>query len=159
MNAQQQDLLTAVTHGNNRDLQALLAQGVALNFEDAAGTTPLCLAARCRYDIVRRLCEHGADVNYVGSDRISALHWAVEYDNDEIMGYLISQGIDLHHRDKLVETPLHWACWTSHLKAARILIAAGADPHLRNIGAKKPLELAVMQQHHELIAYLQPLCA
>lgn len=155
MNQQKTELFSAVSNGNNQDINSLLMTGIDLNFENEAGTTLLCIAAKCRFDIVVKLCEHGADVNYVGADRISALHWAVEYDNDEIITYLISHGAELHHQDKLLETPLHWACWTGHIKAARLLVESGADKNKVNVGGKRPIDLAIMQEHKQLVAYLE----
>lgn len=154
MHLRQIRLMEAVSCGNNADIAAMLAEPLDLDFHDDQGTTPLCVAAKCRPDIVKRLCAHGASVNFTGPDRISALHWAVEFDNDETIAVLLGQGADVHALDRLAETPLHWACWTGHAKSARLLLKAGADPHRPNAGGRIPFDLARLQDHPELLSLL-----
>jgi hypothetical protein len=39
--------------GNVRELKELLKTNIDLNIEDEDGTTPLCIVAKCRPDLVR----------------------------------------------------------------------------------------------------------
>lgn len=147
-----QQLLDAVRCGNVKTLKSLLTDTPSLNFEDESGSTPLCIAAKCRLDLVKLLHRSGADVNFIGSDKISALHWSVEYDNDQINAYLLENGASVHAQDKLQETPLHWSAWTGHLKSAQQLLAYGAEIAALNCGNLTALDLAEQQEHIELLA-------
>lgn len=147
----QQQLLDAIRCGNVKTLKHLLAAAPNLNVEDESGSTPLCIAAKCRLDLVKLLHHHGADINFIGSDKISALHWSVEYDNDQINAYLLANGASVHAQDKLQETPLHWAAWTGHIKSAQQLLAYGAEMTATNGGNLSPLDLAEQQEHTDLI--------
>lgn len=143
--------------GNVSELENILLTKINLNIENEAGTTPLCIVSKCRRDLVAMLIEHGADVNFIGKDKISPLHWAVEYDNDEIIKILLCAGANVLSRDQLHETPLHWAAWTGHIKSAKLLVEHGADPTTKNIGGTTPIQLAKMQKHSELSAYFESL--
>lgn len=140
--------------GNIKELKEILNHKIDLNIENKDGTTPLCIVSKCRPDIVKWYLEEGANPNFVGRDKISPLHWAVEYDNEEIISLLLNYGAQPSLVDSFNETPLHWACWTGHLKSARLLIDSGADILSKNHINRTPYDLAHQQEHIDLIEYL-----
>lgn len=148
-------LFEACFTGNVSDLKKAIEECNDLNIKNKEGQTPLCFVSKCRYDLVKLLVENGADVNLQSDERISPLHWAVEYDNEEIVEYLLSKGADINSRDHSYETPLHWAGWTGHHKSARLLLACGANPLVENGGGFTPLDLARRQDHQKLISLFE----
>lgn len=155
MKKENEKLFQACFTGNVADLKLAIKECDDLNVKNNEGQTPLCLVAKCRYDLVKLLVENGADVNLQSDERISPLHWAVEFDNEEIVEYLLSKGADINSRDHSYETPLHWAAWTGHHKAARRLLAFGGNPLAENTGGFTPLDLAKRQGHQQVITLFE----
>jgi ankyrin repeat protein len=151
MNKVNDDLIQAAKSGNVKDFEAAIEAGADVNCCETGGATPLAIAAKCRPDLVKRLLDAGADVSLPGEDRITPLHQAVEYDNEEIVSILLERGADVGARDGLEETPVHWAAWTGHHRTGKLLLKAGGDPLLPNGGGFSPLDLAKMQSHDTVI--------
>lgn len=140
--------------GNVKELKEIFSSPFKLDIQNEEGTTPLCIVSKCRPDLVNWYLKLGADPNFVGSDQKSPLHWAVEYDNDEVIRSLLTHGARVDLIDSFKETPLHWACWTGHMKSAKLLIEAGSDIFAKNHIGKTPYDLVIQQEHTELLAYL-----
>lgn len=155
MKIENEKLFEACITGNVFDLKQAIEKCDDLNIKNNEGQTPLCIVAKCRYDLVKLLVEKGADVNLQSDEIISPLHWAVEFDNEEIVEYLLSKGADIYSRDHSYETPLHWAAWTGHYKSASLLLAYGDNPLVENRGGFTPLDLAKRQGHQKVIALFE----
>jgi ankyrin repeat protein len=149
------ELFLSSLTGNVNELRELLKSNIDLNIENEEGTTPLCIVSKCRPDLVKWFLERGANPNFVGKDQISPLHWAVEYDNEEIIKLLLSYGAKVDLVDSFKEIPLHWACWTGHLKSAMLLIEAGSNIMQKNHINRTPYDLVIQQHHEELLKYLE----
>jgi ankyrin repeat protein len=75
---------------------------------DCYNDTNSCSAASWEYDIIiERLVKIGVDINHVDKDGLTALHWAVFFNDLDRVKKLIQLGADVnaHTRDNL--TPLH----------------------------------------------------
>lgn len=144
-------LLQAAVTGNVTEFKKALNLGADINCKNSDGITVLCLVAKCRLDLVKLLVERGADVNLAGDDKITPLHWAVEYDNYEIVEYLLKAGAKTDLTDNLQETAVHWAAWTGHFKSAKMLLLHGGDPNRKNIGGFTPIDLARLQEHKTIL--------
>lgn len=155
MKKENEKFFEACITGNVSDLKQALEECADLNIKNKEGQTPLCIVAKCRYDLVKLLTEKGADVNLQSDEQISPLHWAVEFDNEEIVEYLLSKGADINSRDHYYETPLHWAAWTGHHKSASILLAYGDNPLVENNSGFTPLDLAKRQGHQKVISLFE----
>ncbi|ERJ11386.1 ankyrin repeat domain-containing protein [Haloplasma contractile] len=155
MKTKNEKLFEACITGNVSDLKQAIEACDDLNIKNEEGQTPLCIVAKCRYDLVKLLVLKGADVNLQSDEKISPLHWAVEYDNEEIVEYLLSKDADIYSRDHLYETPLHWAAWTGHHKPASLLLAQGANPLAENSGGFTPLDLAKRQGHQKVVTLFE----
>ena len=148
-------LQEASVMGNVADFKRALESGEDVNAVFDDGKTALCNVSKCRADLVALLLNAGADPNIAGSDRITPLHWAVEYDNAEIVALLLNAGADTSARDGLGETPMHWAAWTGHHRCAERMLESGAEPHPKNGGGFTPLDLAKRQGHGEMVKLLE----
>jgi len=122
---------------------------------DAPGMTGLHVAAQAKQlEAVRRLIDHGADMNVRNAHGRMALHDAFEYGQDDIARLLMDAGCEVDacmaaaygRLDDLAKrlpaeandlttgtTPLGWAAYGQQVEAARALVAAGAkvagDPY------------------------------
>ena len=77
---------------------------------------------------VRGLLRDGADVNAAQGDGMSALHWAAELGDRELVEVLLYAGAEIQAATRIGEyTPLHIAARNGHLGAVDALLAGGAN--------------------------------
>lgn len=114
---------------------------------------PLILAVKKdALDVVKFLCNAGADVNCRDTDGLTALHWAVWSASIETIRYLVcEQGCDVNVAGSagLLETPLHYVlrCHTTQppgegLELLAMLLQRGADKEARSAHGRTPLHYA-----------------
>ncbi len=89
-------------------------------------------AMRGDLEEVRTLLRGGADVNAAQGDGMTALHWAAEAGELEIVEILIYAGANPGAVTRLGDyTPLHLASKVGQSNTVEALLAAGADPDAR----------------------------
>ena len=95
-------------------------------------------------EAVRELLEEGADVNLAQGDGMTALHWAAEAGDVEMVGVLLYAGAKLEGVTRIGDyTPLHVASEAGHGEVVRALLEAGADVEARRAFAgTTPLHFA-----------------
>jgi ankyrin repeat protein len=71
----------------------------------------------------------GVPIDWMSSERETALHHASYYDAPEVVAFLIERGANVNVVNGNGATPLHFACQENHrhLEIAKMLIKAGAD--------------------------------
>lgn len=80
------------------------------------------------YDEVEKLLNNGADIHYLCRARgASALFWAVYYNHDDLVKYLISHKADIYIKDKFGITPALCAAKRGHIKILERLLAMDAE--------------------------------
>ena len=89
----------------------LLKRGANLETKDDYGYTPFLKAVKndapgCIVDL---LLERGADVHAVAEDRKTALHFAAQKSEEQIIRQMIKSGLSVEAEDKDGWTPLHEA--------------------------------------------------
>ncbi|PWK61485.1 ankyrin repeat domain-containing protein [Roseicyclus mahoneyensis] len=148
----EQQLIYAITEGENETAAALIAGGADVNavhphinsFLD--GHTPLIVAARDgRTDLIDALLNAGAEVD--AEDWVfkgHPIHKATYNGNAEILRKLVAHpGIDLDVQGPINGyTPLHDALWHGFVECAEILIDAGARLDLRGHDGKTVLDIS-----------------
>ena len=126
---------------------AVAAGGVAAvrGLAAAPGDAPVADAARIGdLHAVRTLLQQGADVNAAHGDGMSALHWAAERGDAEMVAALVQAGAAGDAVTRIGHyTPLHVASTGGHAKVIERLVEAGGDVSAAtsNSGAT-PLHLA-----------------
>ena len=93
---------------------------------------------------VRALLTEGADVNAPQGDGMTALHWAAEAGDVEMVGMLLYAGANLQGVTRLGDyTPLHLASKAGKDRVVARLLEAGADPSAyTTTGEVTPLHFA-----------------
>ena len=106
-----------------------LAALLALVPVSAAVDAPLADAAmRQDVDAVRGLIARGADPDVAHGDGMTALHWAAEHGDLEVIALLVVAGADVEVRTRLGNhTPLHVASRSAQALVVTALLAAGAE--------------------------------
>ena len=113
-------------------------------------------AARGDLEAVRHLLRDGADVNAPQGDGMTALHWAAEHDDPELVDVLLYAGARLDAGTRIGHyTPLHLAARGARATVVRMLLDAGSDPNASttNSGAG-PLHLAAASGDPDVVAAL-----
>ena len=81
---------------------------------------------------MRRLLDSGADVNLPQGDGMTALHWAAENGDVEMLQMLIIADANMEAVTRIGDyTPLHVASEAGHGEVVRALLEAGADVEAR----------------------------
>jgi len=143
-NAHAMSLWRAAIEGDLPNTLAAL-EGAAPDVVNAAdphnqGFSALHFAARYgNADIIKVLCDAGADVAATDDFGRIPLHWAAEYDRApvtigsstspliEATQHLLVAGSDVTARDEAGRTPLQYAARAGQAEVMNLLIAAGAD--------------------------------
>ena len=113
--------------------QSLMALMIALVMTAAMGAQQAAslvadAAARGDKAAVRQLLKDGADVNGAQGDGMSALHWAADRSDAELVDMLIYAGANIAAVTRIGQyTPLHLAAKSGSTPVAKALLKAGAD--------------------------------
>ena len=112
----------------NLDLaKKLLIEGAQLETRDDYGYTPLLEAVNfgASAEIIDLLLEHGANVHAVTKDKNTALHFAAQHDDANMIRILTERGLLADVEDNNGCTPLHEAAHHGSKDAAEILTEKG----------------------------------
>jgi len=117
------------------------------------GFTALHLASFFGHpDIVRRLLDHGVDVEPVADNpsKVRPLHSAVAGRSPEVVDLLLQGGADPNVRQEGGFTPLMGAAAAGCEEMVRRLLEAGAEKGARTDDGKTALDLALERGHEHL---------
>jgi ankyrin repeat protein len=137
----------AATRGNAADIRALIAKQLDPNACDAAGRTPLHVAAfGSHYDAVRALVEGGGDINALENDRYDVITIAAV--KDDVRMVRLALGLGGNPRtvtSRYDGTALIAAAHLGHDGVVQVLIDAGAPlDHVNNLGWTALIEAVVL---------------
>ena len=92
---------------------------------------------------VKALLRNGADVNAAQGDGMTALHWAAQKGDTELVAMLLSAGASVRATTRLGGyTPMHLASQAGHPRVVAALLAAGSPADGRTATGASPLMLA-----------------
>ncbi len=105
---------------------------------------------------VRELLRQGEDVNAAQGDGMSALHWAADRGDAEMIEVLLYAGAEVQSVTRIGEyTPLHIAARNGHTAATTALLAGGADVNaVTDPSGSTPLHLAATSGNGEVVRAL-----
>jgi uncharacterized protein len=120
----------------------------------AADSNVADAAMRADKAAVRALVQQKADVNAKASDGSTALHWAVESDDPEIVDVLLKAGADVKGKDRFGFTPLYFAISNNNLQMVRQLLKSGADANEADAAGDTLLMLAAREGNPDILSAL-----
>jgi ankyrin repeat protein len=168
-------LLYACRHGHFDTVKYLVEQGANVNAVDnhnnspgEHGTTALMYAsvnpayigllgvanADTRFNIVKYLVEHGADVNAKNAKGRTALMWASTNRRLEIVKYLVEHGADVNPKDYEGSTALLNAASGRRFNIVKYLVEHGADVNARPEFGYTALIYASEKGRLDIVKYL-----
>jgi uncharacterized protein len=121
----------------------------------AAESLPLIEAVK-RHDrvSVNALLDRGADVSAAEGDGSTALHWAAQGDDLEMLGVLLDAGASPRAATRFAVTPLELAAANGSAAAIERLVQAGADPNAASREGQTPLMTAALNGRADAVRAL-----
>ena len=128
----------ACEEGNLLKVKSMVERGHDVNKKDKKDyglyRTPLMYAAgEGRFDVVKYLINHGADVSKTNDYEQTALHYASGYGHLNVVELLLSKGAGIDVEDEDGHTPLMLAAETKQSDILLCLINHGADLNKTNV--------------------------
>ncbi len=111
------------------------------------------LAQRKKWSEVQKFVSQGNEeqVNAAQADGMTALHWAVFHQQDEIVSLLLKRGAKVDCITAYEITPLSLAAEVGTFHAVNELLQAKANPNHRRLGKETPLMLAARRGSSEIV--------
>ena len=137
-------------------MKTFVSLGGNINCSDGFGYTPLHWSAiKGKLEMAGLLIEMGAILdarclNY----KFTALHCAINENQNAVMELLINKGADFMARDKDGNTPLHYASMHGNDMAVQKLLKIGANVNAKDFKGITPIVLANYCGHFKLVSFL-----
>jgi ankyrin repeat protein len=147
----------AAQDGHSRLAQKLLQLSVAVGSQDSCGATPLMIAAfNNRRDVVEVLLEEKlVDVRQTNHYLSTALHYAAQRGNADIIDMIALKRAEVDALDKHGDTPMSWAARNGHFDAVRKFLELRADPQQDNNASNDSIEMAQEAGHIDIVELLE----
>ncbi|XP_053594131.1 putative ankyrin repeat protein RF_0381 [Microplitis demolitor] len=112
--------------------------------------TPLRMAIDGNHlSIVQCLVEHGTI-----DERTTAIHLAVESDNNEVVKLLLKAGVYINTKDATGRTPCHLSAANGYQGILQTILEFGGDVNARDVAGRTPLHYAVQRSQLPVILML-----
>jgi ankyrin len=121
----------------------MLSSALAVLLAAGAAVSPLVEAVKAGDATgARALVAKGADVNAPEADGTTALHWAVQRNDVDLVSRLLKAGARVNVRNQFGSTPMFEAAVTGNAVLLERLLAAGADVESPNADGQTALMVA-----------------
>lgn len=150
-------LMYACKWGRYENVKFLLENGADLNRKNGTGgdNAFIIAAKNNRFEIVKYLIENkNIDVNTIGQNRMSALHYAAINGNEKLLAFLCVKGANINIKDKFGRTPLLLACKSGNIRIVNILLKLKAKINLPDTSNNTPLHYACAFGYLEIVSTL-----
>ncbi|MEO8378778.1 MAG: ankyrin repeat domain-containing protein [Acidobacteriota bacterium] len=155
------DLIAAAYRKDRRTFERLLDAGADINVTDEDARTVLMhavLDSDPDPSFIRYLLEQGAAPDIADANqRWTALHFAAQAQQPDVVAMLIEAGAKIDAQDVFGNTPLWRAVMVPRPNPAvvELLVSAGADPAKKNFHGVSPISLAEKRGLADLQGLLQ----
>jgi ankyrin repeat protein len=147
----------ACSSANIQLVNYLIEKGAEINCIDLAGKSPLheaCISRYDRKDVVKRLLELNAKVDYLDQDKNTQIHVAIISRKFEIAEMLASHYENLNLFNIFKESPLHLAADFGPKSLLEKLIELGCEVNTKDINEKTLLHRAVTSNSIDIVDLL-----
>ncbi|XP_059833550.1 protein phosphatase 1 regulatory subunit 12A isoform X3 [Hypanus sabinus] len=120
-----------------------------VKFDDGAVFLAACSSGDT--EEVKKLLDHGSDINYANVDGLTALHQACIDDNLDMVKFLVEHSANINQPDNEGWIPLHAAASCGYADIAMYLITHGANVAAVNSEGETPLDIAEEETMEELL--------
>jgi len=124
-----------------------IPQELAINYPNSAGWTMLHVAAQYGHEphitIAQLLCENKANVNAIGEDLMTPLHYASSSGSQDLVKTLLEYGANVDALNTQSDTPLNLACAYGYTMSIFLLVEYGANVKISNTNGHTPLQCIV----------------
>ena len=152
------DFFLACEEGNLEKVEEFIKQGYDVNKKDGIyGRTPVMYAAgEGRYDVVKCLIDHGADVSQKNFANRTLLHFASEGGSLKVVELLLSTSESVHvdEEDDGHRTPLMLAAGKGHDDVLLWLIDHSADVNKKDCNEQTAFDYACEYGHLKVVKLL-----
>jgi len=128
---------------------------IDVNLRSKSNQTPLMIAANYGYnELIKILCDRGADVNAQENTKFSALTYTVKLGFVSTFSYLLSQNADISVRDAYGCSLAHWAAYMDNVFMLKMLRRLGLDLNNVDFTGMTPLDRAIHAEAFNAVNYL-----
>eukprot|EP01041_Mallomonas_annulata_P005140 gene5140-10275_t len=152
----------AAGDGSVDRLTILHEAGASFNFISLAGSPLHWAAGKQKNDAIRFLISHGADLNLLNSDQVTAIYMAAATGSDITVCTLLTAGASINNiKMKDNVTLLHICAENGHINAVDIMLSnaegrALALSHTTDGNNNLPIHYAAMSRNTDIITKLLP---
>lgn len=114
-------LLLACYRGNNEVAKLMIKSGCNLNLNSNMGTPLMAAIVKGNNEIAQLLIEKKADLNLADKNGITALIYAVQFQNKTVLANLIQNKADKNHKDKEGKTAFEYAVFAGNEEIINLL--------------------------------------
>ena len=116
-----------LANGRARAAEFLASRGAPLDLEAAAGLG--------RLDIVKTFVDKSTapESTVIDQKKLRGFLWACEYGRNEVVDFLLDQGVPIQTQANTGQTALHWAIIGGHEDTVSLLLSHGAELEAKNI--------------------------
>lgn len=145
-------LYEAISIGRISVVKYLIDHGIDVNGVCEPKSLVEVAISKRSLEITKLLIDNGAKKDSVGKLGNNLLHVAIEYNNSDILEYLLDIGLDIEKTNNSDFTPLQEACRRGYVDKVKILLEKGA--RVNGISGLSPLGIACCRGDTNMVKIL-----